>query len=80
MWDNKFDALLRKYLPFLTADNQLQATSELRDLGLDSLSTVDLLADLEDAYEVQFRDDMLELSTFATPETIWRALSSVGAR
>ena len=75
-WDPQFDGILRPYLPFLAPDEALAADAELRDLGLDSLGIIELLTSLEHAYAVRFRDDLLTMSTFATPTRLWEALSS----
>ncbi|WP_405084936.1 acyl carrier protein [Microbispora sp. NBC_01389] len=77
MWDERFETLLRKHLPFLPDGTQLTESSDLRDLGLDSMSMVDLLASLESTYQVRFRDDMLSLGNFATPGALWATLSTV---
>lgn len=78
MWDNQFESILRRYLPFISAGEQLDASAQLRDLGLDSLATVELLSELESAYHVRFADDALTLETFETAAAAWQALS--GAR
>ncbi|HUR04007.1 MAG TPA: phosphopantetheine-binding protein [Nonomuraea sp.] len=77
MWDEKFEETLRKHLPFLGDGEELTAEADLRDLGLDSLGTVELLAALESAYDVRFVDDALTMDNFATPGTLWNALSQV---
>ncbi len=77
MWDATFEDLLRKQLPFLPADTALDADAELRDLGLDSMGSVELLTLLEDAYDVRFVDDMLSLVTFRTPAVLWAALGTL---
>jgi acyl carrier protein len=77
MWDTQFDQTLRRYLPFLPADEALDAGCALRDLGLDSLGTVELLAELESRYGVRFVDDALSMDTFATPGVLWAALSAM---
>ncbi|MCX4723206.1 phosphopantetheine-binding protein [Streptomyces sp. NPDC090052] len=80
MWDEQFEELLRKYLPFLGPHETLTADSGLRDLGLDSLGTVEMLASLETMYDVRFVDDMLTTETFATPGVLWAAVSRSLAR
>lgn len=74
MWDDQFDRIIRQYLPFLGADEELAANAALRDLGLDSLTTVELLSVLESAYGVRFLDDALTMETFATPKVLWATL------
>ncbi|MGW1077326.1 acyl carrier protein [Streptomyces sp. NPDC002537] len=77
MWDQKFEDLLRGFLPFLGSDEPLAQDTALRDLGLDSLGIVELLAALEDTYAVQFHDDALSPETFATPGVLWKVLSGL---
>jgi acyl carrier protein len=71
MWDQNFEDLLRGFLPFLTED------AALRDLGLDSLGIVELLAALESGYDVRFQDDALGKETFETPGVLWKVLSEL---
>ncbi|MFB7469411.1 phosphopantetheine-binding protein [Kitasatospora sp. NPDC056184] len=77
MWDERFEESVRRFLPYLPADEELAADAPLRDFGLDSLATVDLLSVLEDAYDVRFYDEALSLATFETPETLWKTLSRI---
>ncbi|MFD5424733.1 acyl carrier protein [Streptomyces sp. NPDC127084] len=79
MWDEKFETIVRRHLPFLGQDEELSADTALRDLGLDSLATVELLSDLERAYDLRFVDDALTLETFATPERLWLTLHGLDA-
>ncbi|WP_326699328.1 phosphopantetheine-binding protein [Streptomyces sp. NBC_01754] len=74
MWDENFEELLRRHLPFLGPEEALGADAHLKDLGLDSLGTVELLAALEGAYDVRFLDDALSAETFATPALLWKTL------
>jgi acyl carrier protein len=75
MWDSQFEELLRQFLPFLPAEEQLTSSAQLREFGLDSLAMVELLSALENAYQVRFEDDALTLETFETPGTLWETLS-----
>ena len=77
MWDSQFEELLRRFLPYLSAEEPLEADARLRDFGLDSLATVELLASLESSYQVRFSDEALSLETFATPAILWRTLSTI---
>ncbi|CAL9320230.1 MULTISPECIES: acyl carrier protein [Streptomycetaceae] len=79
MWDEKFEAIVRRHLPFLGHDEELTPDTALRDLGLDSLATVELLSDLESAYGLRFVDEALTLATFATPERLWLTLHELDA-
>lgn len=71
-----FQDMLRPHLPFADA-GELDAASELAGLGLDSMSIVQLLADLEETYDVELPDDLLNEATFATVGSLWQALSTL---
>ena len=73
----QFEGLLRPFLPFLESDDPLNGDADLRDLGLDSLATVELLARLESHFGIRFTDDALRLETFATTRTLWQAVDSL---
>lgn len=77
MWDEQFEILLRNYLPFLPADEELRPDHDLRGSGLDSLGVVDLLVSLESTYDIRMTDDILSMDTFATPAILWAALSGI---
>lgn len=49
----------------------------LRDLGLDSLGTVELLGTLENAYDIRFLDDALTRETFETPAVLWKTVAGL---
>ncbi|MFG1949343.1 acyl carrier protein [Nonomuraea sp. NPDC048826] len=78
MWDGRFEGLLRQHLPFLPTGAEIPPDLSLRDYGLDSVGTVELLAMLEDAYQVRFADDSLKLERFATPGVLWETLDGLG--
>ena len=69
-----FQELLRPYLPFAES-GPLDDSSDLGSLGLDSMSIVALLGDIEDRYDLELPDDILNEATFATVGSLWRALA-----
>jgi acyl carrier protein len=77
MWNKQFELLLRKYLFFLPADEEILPDLDLREFGLDSLGVVDLLVSLESAYDVRLPEDLLSMETFTTPAVLWEALSDI---
>ncbi|GAA1957239.1 phosphopantetheine-binding protein [Kitasatospora viridis] len=77
MWDEKFEETLRRFLPFLAPGEQLADDAPLRDLGLDSLGTVELLGTLENAYDIRFLDDALTRETFETPAVLWKTVAGL---
>ncbi|MGW0149366.1 acyl carrier protein [Streptomyces sp. NPDC003333] len=79
MLNAKFDAILRRYLPFISATETIDEETSLRDYGLDSMATVELISDLEAEYGIRFVDDLLSLETFATPGRIWASITQMTA-
>ncbi|OLZ63804.1 phosphopantetheine-binding protein [Streptomyces sp. CG1] len=77
MWDDQFEQILRPFVPFLGPQEELTPDAELKDLGLDSLATVQLLGTLEEAYQVRFRDSALTMDTFRTAGVLWDTVQSM---
>jgi acyl carrier protein len=73
--DSRFEDLLRSYLPLL-GDRPLTEDTPLRDLGLDSMQSVDLLFALEDEFGAALPDEDLNEATFATAGSLWRAVDA----
>lgn len=48
---------------------------ELKTLGLDSMSSVDLIFDLEDQFDIILPDEYLTEETFLTAESLWSVVS-----
>jgi acyl carrier protein len=59
--------LLRPRLRFLKPEDELTLDSDLGQLGLDSMASIDLLMDLETHLGVQIPDESMDADTFATP-------------
>ncbi|MEU5629405.1 phosphopantetheine-binding protein [Streptomyces tendae] len=77
MWNEQFEEILRSHLPFLAKEQEIQEDDDLRDLGLDSMGMVGLIADLESGLSIRFADDMMRMENFATPGTLWRGLAAL---
>jgi acyl carrier protein len=73
-----FQDLLRRYLPYADP-GRLRPSDELVRLGLDSIGVVRLLTDIEDGYQIEFPDDIVNEETFATAGSLWHALSTLTA-
>lgn len=74
--ETRFTDLLTPYLPFL-GDRSLDRDSRLRDLGLDSMKSIELLFAIEDAYGFSLPDEDLNDTTFATAGSLWDAVDAV---
>jgi acyl carrier protein len=79
VWSSEFEATLRKFL-MIPSDRQLAPHESLVQLGLDSMGAVSALLELEQVFSVTFTDDQLVPETFATPQGLWLALSSLPAQ
>jgi acyl carrier protein len=70
-WPEEFESALRAHLPGLEPSEHLNGEIQLIKYGLDSMSTVTLLLDLESAFDVQFPDEALVPETFETAALLW---------
>ena len=61
----KLEAVVRPHLNFLKHEDGLSPEQSLGEAGLDSMASIDLLLDLEDAFEVSIQDDLLTENSFA---------------
>jgi acyl carrier protein len=78
-WDERFEALLRRYLHLLETHVPLAPNASLTELGLDSMESIRLLIEIEDTYGLDVPDQMLRADTFATPMSLWRVVSELSA-
>lgn len=69
-----FQDVLRPHLPYADS-GELADSDELAALGLDSMSIVALLGDLEEQYGIELPDDILNEATFATVGSLWATLA-----
>lgn len=73
--DPRFVDLLSPFLKFRN-DRPITADSRLRELGLDSMKSIDLLFAIEDTFDVSLPDEDLNDTTFATAGSLWRAVDA----
>lgn len=76
MLDTEFEDILRRYLPHLRANQEMKPDLRLRDVGLDSLTMVELLSAVEKEYEIRLDDQAMTVETFETPATLWSAVQA----
>lgn len=76
----RFMALVRQHLKLVDENLEVAMDADLNGLGLDSQAALNLMLDLEEAFGVVFQDSMLTEETFSTPDSLWKALSSLRKR
>lgn len=69
--DPAFERILRRVVPLL-GDDHLGPETDLLAAGLDSMGAVQLLSEIEHAYEVIIPDEALLGDVFATPSALWQ--------
>lgn len=74
-WPQEFDDLLRSHCRFVGPGTEIDPGASLPELGMDSLEVVELIVELEDCFAFTFPESLLTPQVFATPGTIWEAIS-----
>lgn len=75
--ETTFTEMLRPFLKF-AAGAELTPDSRLRELGLDSMQSIQLLFAIEDTFDVTLPDELLSDSTFETAGSLWAAVARLG--
>lgn len=70
----RLEAVVRPHLKFLKPEDSLAPEQSLGEAGLDSMASIDLLLDLEDAFGVSIEDDLLTENSFANLAEIQKLL------
>lgn len=78
MWSEPFETIVRAQIG-MGPEEELAVDEVLADRGLDSMGTVTLLVELEEAYGIVFPDEALMPDTFATPRALWAMVSRLTA-
>lgn len=78
-WDESFEKLIRKAVPLL-GDEPLERETELRNYGLDSMASVQLLLETEEQYGISVPDELMEPSMFETPGNLWTVVEKLLAQ
>lgn len=70
--------ILRQFSPWISdRDEAFPMDRELRDLGVDSMTIVTLIFELESAFGINIADEMLTHEVFQTPATIEAAVRTL---
>lgn len=73
----KVKTLLEACLPHLGDGANIDLSTDLVELGFDSMVAIDLLVDLEKTFAVTFTDEMLNPDTFRTGDSLVSAIRSL---
>ncbi|MEI3896109.1 MULTISPECIES: phosphopantetheine-binding protein [Bacillus] len=71
---NIFIQVLNNYLSD-DVSNNFETT--LKDMGLDSMASIELLLELEDQFDIVFPDELLTEETFSTAKTLWESINKL---
>ncbi|WP_328928804.1 phosphopantetheine-binding protein [Streptomyces sp. NBC_00190] len=74
-WDDRYETVLAGMLPRLAERRPLTADCGLRTAGLDSMAVVELLVQLEEAYQVAIPDEELGPEAFETVGSLWAVVA-----
>ncbi|GAA4549814.1 phosphopantetheine-binding protein [Amycolatopsis samaneae] len=73
--DPRFTELLTQFLRFLDG-REITPESNLWELGLDSMQSIELLFSIEDTFDVSLPDEDLTDATFSTAGNLWSAVEA----
>jgi acyl carrier protein len=68
-----------EHIAALSSVGQVDEDSDLAELGLDSMSALNLLLDMEDEFDVQFPEEYLTADVFSTLATLATAILVLAA-
>ncbi|WP_152656267.1 phosphopantetheine-binding protein [Oceanobacillus sp. CFH 90083] len=71
--ETEFIEILNNYLD---DDASLHSGVNLKELGLDSMSSIELLLELEDYYDITIPDEFLTEETFSSTHNLWNVIQS----
>ena len=77
---NDIRVLLAKYCGLPKGDGILDDTTDLYAAGLTSAASVQLMLALEDHFDVEFPDRLLNRKTFSSVAQIAEAIASISAK
>jgi acyl carrier protein len=75
--DPELSAVVRRHLRFVLPEEPIEPDTPLQELGLDSMSAINLLVDLEQNLGLIFPDELLNQDTFRTMHTLAAAVAKL---
>lgn len=73
----EFLSVVRRHLRLLDECDLIAMDTDLEAMGLESISALNLMLDLEIAFNVSFETSMFSQEIFSTPQSLWEAISSL---
>lgn len=77
MIQNQIREVLAAHGKMAVDPHEIDAQAELYDLGLTSHASVDVMLALEDAFDIEFPDEVLKKSTFASIHNIAQVVENL---
>ncbi len=77
MYQDRLREILKKSGKLSVDPAQLKDDSNLYEAGLTSLTTVNLMLAIEEAFHVEFQDDLLSRKTFQSIQSLCDALEDL---
>ena len=68
--DAQLETILRRYLVLVPQGQDVPLETELAALGLDSMSALTLLLELEEIFDISFPDSLLNATTFHSAKNL----------
>jgi acyl carrier protein len=68
--DVQLETIVRRYLVLVPEGQDVPRETELSALGLDSMSALTLLLELEERFDISFPDSLLNASTFRSARSL----------
>ena len=72
--NTQLESILRTYLVLVPEGQEVPLETELPALGLDSMSALTLLLELEERFEISFPDSLLNATTFHSAKSLENAI------
>jgi acyl carrier protein len=70
----QLETILRRYLVLVPEEQEVPLETELPALGLDSMSALTLLLELEEIFDISFPDSLLSATTFRSANSLDNAI------
>lgn len=74
---NEFLNVLIRHLPILKNTEEIDPLVELQNYGLDSMTSISLLLDLEEKLDMLFPDEFLMSETFENTNALWEKVQRI---